>query len=220
MLLSILVPTLQERRAVWASLRARLHAQMDAARVADKVELLELCDNREKTLGMKRNVLLAQARGEFSVFVDDDDRVDEQYVETIVRALEEHPEVDCLGIMGRVYFRGAHPHRFIYSARYDHYFSRGGVYYRPAYILNPMRRTLALTFAFEDVSMNEDQDWAMRMARAGVLRREVMLERELYHYYSRRRYAIQRAIDVTEPLRHPLGLKWANRLRLKRFFKL
>lgn len=219
MLLSILIPTLEERRAVWARLRSTLHAQIDAAGLANEVELLELCDNRAQTLGAKRNALLRQARGEFTVFVDDDDAVAPNYVHAITRALREHPQVDCVGLMGRVYFRGAHPHRFIYSARYDHYFSRGGVYYRPPYILNPMRRALALQFAFAEVNFNEDVDWAMRLARAGILRHEVLLAEELYYYYSRRRYALQWAIDVTEPVRHPLGLQYANRLRLKRWLK-
>lgn len=179
-----------------------------------EVEILEACDARQKALDAKRNELIAQAQGEFIAFVDDDDRVADDYVALICNALRANPTVDCLGITGLVYFRGTRPHRFVYSAQYDHYFSRG-VYYRPPYILNPMRRSIASQFGYASVSMNEDSDWAMRVARAGVLRREVMLEQTLYHYYSRQYYAVQWAIDVTEPLRHPLGLQWSNRLRVQ-----
>lgn len=216
MLFSVLIPTLQERRAQFARLRETLRAQIANAQLQNAVEILELCDNREQALGAKRNELIQRARGEFVAFVDDDDAVAENYVTLVCEALTRHPDVDCLGITGRVYFRGAHPHRFVYSAQYDHYFSRGGVYYRPPYILNPIRRALAQQFQFAPVSYNEDQDWAMRVARARILRKEFMLNEILYHYYSRRRYAVQWAIDVTEPLRHPLGLQWANRLRVQR----
>lgn len=219
MLFSILIPTLDERRAVFTRLDQALHSQIDAAHLQNEVEILELCDAREQALGVKRNRLIQAARGEFIAFVDDDDAVAENYVTLICNALVAHPGVDCLGITGQVYFRGKHPHRFVYSQQYNHYFSRGGVYYRPPYILNPIRRTLAAQFLYADVSMNEDMDWAMRVARAGVLRREVMLDEILYHYYSRRHYGVQWAIDRTEPIRHPLGLQYANRLRVQRWLK-
>jgi hypothetical protein len=149
--------------------------------------------------------------------VDDDDDVSDTYVEAICDALRLHPEVDCLGITGLVYFRGVHPHRFVYSARYDHYFSREGVYYRPPYMLNPTRRALAAQFPYANVNFNEDMDWALRVARAKILKCEWMLDEILYYYYSRRHWYVQWMIDVTEPIRHPLGLQYANRLRVARW---
>lgn len=217
MLFSILIPTLLERAELYARLRAQLEAQIAAAGMQERVEIVDLCDNRELSLGAKRNELVKRARGEFIAFVDDDDAVSENYVSSICEALVKHPHVDCLGITGRVYFRQAHPHRFVYSLRYDHYFSRGGVYYRPPYLLNPMRRALAQQFQYANISYNEDQDWAMRVARSRLLQSEFFLESEIYHYYARRHYAVQWAIDVTEPIRHPLGLQFANRLRLRRW---
>lgn len=216
-LLSILIPTLQERGAQYARLCAQLEGQISNAGLRDHVEIVALCDKRELSIGAKRNALLARARGEFSAFVDDDDRVAENYVTLICDALTAHPDMDCLGITGLVYFRGAHPKRFIYSVQYDHYFSGRGVYYRPPYILNPIRRALAQSIPFANVRFNEDQDWALRVARAKILRREFMLDPILYHYYSRRAWRVQWAIDVTERIRHPLGLQLANQVRVKRW---
>lgn len=219
MLLSILIPTLDERRALFEQLDHALNAQIRAAGLQETVEILELSDNRAMSLGAKRNRLFERARGEFVAFVDDDDEVAENYVALIVNALRTQPAIDCVGITGTVYFRGMHPHRFVHSLRYDHYFSRGGVYYRPPYILNPIRRALAAQFRFAEVSFNEDIDWAMRLARAKILQREYMLDEPLYHYYSRRDWRVQWAIDLTEPVRHPLGLQFANRLRVARRVK-
>ncbi len=215
MLLSVLIPTLEKRRALFVPLEKNLRAQIEHAGLQDSVELVSWCDNGENSLGAKRNGLLERACGEFTAFVDDDDAVHENYVALIVNALREHPDVDCLGIQGVVYFRGVHPKRFVYSAQYDHYFSCRGVYYRPPYTLNPMRRTLAHTYKFADVSYSEDADWAMRLARAGILKHEFMLPEILYHYYSRQRWYVQALIDATEPVRHPLGLQLVNRLRVK-----
>jgi len=216
MLFSILIPTLRERRAEFERLEGRLKAQVSAGGMADRVEIVALCDDREQSVGAKRNKLLEMARGEFTAFVDDDDGVHEDYVGLIARALRENPGVDCLGINGLVYFRGVRPKRFVHSARYDRYFSRGGVYYRPPYILNPMRRSIARSVPFEDVSFSEDIDWALRLAEARVWRHEVMLPEVLYHYFCRRRWYVQAAIDFTEPVRHPLGLQCSSRLRLRR----
>ncbi len=218
-LFSILIPTLGERRAQFLRIYETLRAQIETAQMENDVEILALCDNREQSLGAKRNLLLQRARGEFVAFVDDDDAVAEDYVMLICEALARHPEIDCLGFTGLVYFRGAHPHRFVHSLRYDHYFSKGGVYYRPPYILNPIRRALARQITFANISFNEDQDWAMRLTRAKLMRTEFMLQDILYHYYSRRRYAVQWAIDVTEPWRHPLGLQLVNRLRVVRWLQ-
>lgn len=218
-LFSILIPTLGERRAQFLRIYETLRAQIETAQLQNDVEILALCDNREQSLGAKRNLLLQRARGEFVAFVDDDDAVAENYVTLICEALARHSEIDCLGFTGLVYFRGAQPHRFVHSLRYDHYFSKGGVYYRPPYILNPIRRALARQITFANISFNEDQDWAMRLARAKLLRTECLLQDILYHYYSRRRYAVQWAIDVTEPLRHPLGLQLVNRLRVVRWLQ-
>lgn len=187
-----------------------------ACDVGSQVEIVAICDDRQQSVGSKRNMLLARARGEFTAFVDDDDDVHPEYVGLIVNALRNNPRVDCLGISGLVYFRGVRPKKFVHSAQYRHYFSRNGVYYRPPYILNPMRRALAHSVRFEDVSYNEDIDWAMRLADAHVWQHEVMVPEILYHYYSRRRWHLQAAIDFTECVRHPLGLQSANRLRLKR----
>lgn len=217
--LSILIPTLDERRVLFERLAAALNAQIQAAGLQETVEIVALCDNRTMPLGAKRNRLIERARGEFVAFVDDDDDVAENYVTLIVNTLRAHPTIDCVGITGTVYFRGMHPHRFIYSLRYDHYFSQDGVYYRPPYILNPIRRALAAQFRFAEISFNEDIDWAMRVARAKILQREFMLDEPLYHYYSRRDWRVQWAIDVTEPVRHPLGLQFANRLRVARRLK-
>ncbi len=216
---SILIPTLVERRAQFGELYAKLQGQIEAAGLGGEVEILELCDNREQSIGAKRNALIARAQGDYIAFVDDDDDVSPDYVPLIYNTLIEHPEADCLGITGIVSFQGTHPHRFVYSLAYDHYFSRKGVYYRPPYILNPVRRAVATQFPFAEISFNEDIDWAMRMVSAHALKQEVMLREVLYYYYSRRHWMVQGMIDFTEPVRHPLGLQFANRLRVARWWK-
>lgn len=216
MLLSILIPTLTARTALYERLTGELRRQADAAGLSDEVEVLGLCDNGEAPVGAKRNTLLRRARGAYVVFVDDDDQVSAEYVPLIVRALRANPGVDCLGLRVLIYFRGTHASEAVHSIRYTDLSSKGGRYFRPPYILNPIRREIALRYEFAEVRYSEDFDWALRMVRDQALRTEVMVEPVLYHYYSRRCWLYQWALDITEPLRHALGLRLDKRPSLRR----
>ncbi len=217
MLLSILIPTLDERELLLSRLLYKLRGQIERDKFENQVEILVLRDNREISIGAKRNALIDMASAEFVAFVDDDDDVHEDYIRLIVTALSQHPDVDCLGITGMIYFRGDHPRRFVHSLQYDQYLAQDGVYYRPPYILNPMRRTIAQQFRFAETRYAEDAEWAMRIARAKALHAEHFLDEILYRYYSRRSWFLQWNLDITEPLRHPLGLQFANLVRWKRW---
>lgn len=60
------------------------------------VEVLGLYDNKKRTVGEKRNILLNVAKGKFIAFVDDDDRVSPDYISSITEAIINNPEADCI----------------------------------------------------------------------------------------------------------------------------
>jgi glycosyltransferase involved in cell wall biosynthesis len=215
-LLSILIPSLAQRREKLELLLAELRAQIGRDSSEEETELLTLIDGGEESIGRKRNTLLQLARGRFVAFIDDDDRVSGDYIKSICSILQAHPGLDCVGIRGVVYFQGGHPTPFVHSVHYDRYFKKNGVYHRPPYHLNPMRCEIARRFGFAEVNALEDIDFAMRLSRAGALREEILIDRLLYHYYCRRAWRTQQLIDLSEPFRHPLGLQRVNLMRLKR----
>lgn len=216
MLLSILIPTLDSRRSLFGRVHGHLTAQVAAAGLVEDVEILHLRDSGERSTGWKRNRLIEQARGEFVAFVDDDDGVSDDYLSRICDAIRAHPDIDCIGIRGIVRFRGLHPREFIHSIRYSDYRTCGRVYLRPPYHLNPIRRSIASRYRFADVYYSEDIDWARSMAFDEVLRKEHFIDSVLYYYASRRSWRYQWLLDHTETLRHSLGLRLDNRLRLQR----
>ena len=216
MLFSVLIPTLERRRHLFARVYDQLARQSQACGADGLTEILHLRDDGEHSIGWKRNSLMAKAQGEFVAFVDDDDRVSEDYVRLVCEAIRAHPDVDCIGIKGVIEFRGGHPHQFIRSIRHADYEYAGGCYLGPPYHLNPIRRSIASRYPFEDASYSEDIDWSMRIARDGALRVEHFIDPVLYYYDSRRNWAHQWLMDKTEDVRHPLGLRLYNRLRLER----
>jgi hypothetical protein len=214
MLLSILIPTLESRGRQFAALHEALASQIALGRLETEVEVLSLCDRGERPTGGKRNALLDRAAGDFVVFVDDDDTVSDDYVVRVCDAIRRRSDVDCVGITGMITFRGGHPRKFIHSLRYSDYSSAGGVYTRPPYHLNPMRRAIAAAYRFREVYYSEDIDWALRIREDRRLRSEEFVDAVLYHYRSRRLWAYQWLLDRTEGIRHRLGLRLVNRFRL------
>jgi hypothetical protein len=219
MLLSILIPTLESRREQFSALRAALEGQIARCGLSSRVEVVSLCDDGSTPTGAKRNDLVACARGEYVASVDDDDLVSDRYVELISAALQASPGADCVGITGEITYRGTHLRPFRASTRNSEYRTENGVFLMPANHLNPIRREIALRYAFEPVWRQEDSDWALRLGRAGALRSETFVPAPVYHYRSRRWWAYQILVERTEWLRHPLGLQLHNRHRLWRWLR-
>jgi glycosyltransferase involved in cell wall biosynthesis len=215
MQLSLLIPTLECRGAQLSRLVAGLEFQIRNGGRSSDVEILPYPDAGEHSIGYKRNILLGWAKGDFVAFIDDDDEVSERYVELICDALGRRPEVDCLGIRGIITFRGSHPREFVHSLRHSDIFSRNHTYCRPPTHLNPIRRTIALRYRFPDVSYSEDFYRMLEMRDDRALQREEFVDPVLYYYHSRRWWAYQWLLDSTEGLRHKLGIRMVNRLRLR-----
>jgi len=214
MILSVLIPTLESRREQFHYLWERLASQIRAEQLQDKVEVLYERDDRELSIGAKRNTLVHRACGRFVAFIDDDDDVSDDYVSSICQVIERRSDIDCIGIKGIITFRGEHPREFTHSLRYRDYFSRGHTYFRPPYHLNPILRAIAMRFPFRSVNYSEDVDWALRLQQAAALRKEGFIEKPIYFYKSRRWWSYQLLLDWSEPVRHALGLTMVNRLRM------
>ena len=53
-------------------------------------------DNGKRSISSKRNNLLHLAKGEYLCFIDDDDSVSEDFVESVTTAIKINPNVDCI----------------------------------------------------------------------------------------------------------------------------
>ena len=188
MLLSILIPTLKTRVPLYARLAKCLAPQLSRF---DPIELLDYVDDGEACIGAKRNALMKQARGQYVVFIDDDDLVAADYVATILAALKNRP--DCVGFRVRRFTDGlefgesinslackpllAHPHKRIDLA------DGHVIYPRTPNHLNPIRRELARQCPFPEQNFGED--WAFSTAVLPMLSSEVFVDRYLYDYFYR-----------------------------------
>jgi hypothetical protein len=177
---SILICTLDERQAQFSLLYDKLIKQIKDNHLDDRVEVVVFKDNRENTVGFKRNTLMRQGKGMYVNYIDDDDEIHDQYVAMIHEKLKSGP--DCVSLLGIITFDGQSPANFIHSIKYDHYFEVPGVYFRPPNHINTMKRSVASQFLFPNVSYGEDTDWAMRIARSRLLKKEETIHVPYYFY--------------------------------------
>ena len=181
--LSILVPTLPSRAAFLRRLRSILAPQI-AARPAGEVELLTLLDDGAASVGQKRNQLVRMARGEYVVFVDDDDRVSDDYVATLLAGCQMGVDAVCL--QGKYRFTGSpHIDDFV-DEPYANVgmVTSGGhtIYFRGAQHLDAIRRTIAMTVPFPEIRVDEDRLWTRSLHLSGLIKSWHIVDHPVYFY--------------------------------------
>lgn len=180
--LSILIPTLKSRKVKRERLLRELRKQIGELENPRLVEVHLLQDEKEMTVGAKRNVLLDRARGEYVCYVDDDDMVAPEYLKEILKAIKENPKIDCVGFVGLMTTDGENPKEFRFSLKYRGSFSRNGVYYRTPNHLCAIHRGIAKLRRFPEISFGEDAKWAHELYNCGLLKTEYIIEKVLYYY--------------------------------------
>ncbi len=183
MILSILIATLGSRLDKFTNLEEFLRKQITDNNLTNDVEIVVFSDDGVYPVGIKRNVLLENATGLFTVFVDDDDWVADDYVVSIVDAIRNNEHIDCVGIKGLFISKELGSKPFIHSVNYKSYFEDYNFYYRPPNHLNPIRREIASSIKFPNKNFGEDYDWAMAINQSGLLTKEVFLDKIIYYYY-------------------------------------
>jgi glycosyltransferase involved in cell wall biosynthesis len=195
--LSILIVTLKDREEQFEELHTHLMKQIEENNFQDEVEIVVFQDDYEYLVGMKRNVLLEEATGLFTVFVDDDDLVPDDYVKTIVDIIKNNPDIDCIGFKGLLVSEDLGNKEFIHSVKYKEYSKDEKYYYRPPLHINPIKTEIAKQFKFPVLNRGEDFDWAIQILRSGQLHNEVFIDKIMYYYrFEWAKTAAQRRRDI------------------------
>lgn len=178
-LLTIAIPTIVTRTPAFA----RLHAHLAKQAEGKPVEIISECDNKEISIGKKRQNLLERATGEYVVYIDDDDAVSDDYVDSILAALSTCP--DCVGFLIRCTSNGKNPRMAKASLKYRMWDDNvdGFSHVRSPYQKTPIRRDLALKAGFPDLRYAEDREFSKRVVP--LLATEVFVDRVLYFYQFR-----------------------------------
>jgi len=182
---SILICSIPKRKEMLNALLNELYRQIQERELSNEIEILWLSDEADvprMSIGLKRQALLDQAKGEYTCFIDDDDWVSPDYIRKIWDCLRKNPDV--IGITGIITINGKQKtaRKFIHSRKYKSYFQQNLTYYRPPNHLNPMRRSIALMVEFSDTSHGEDTEWAMTLCKLNPYNTELLINEPVYFY--------------------------------------
>lgn len=186
MILSILIPTLPDRKHFLNDVLKNITEQLNVLLAWDKVEVLTDPRDRSFTTGRKRNDLLEQAKGKYVWFVDDDDYIYDYAIDEILKAALKEPDV--IGINGIMTTDGSkqvdweirlgHPYKAVQKGGKEYYL-------RFPNHITPMKRVHAIRVKFPDKTVFEDYEWAKSLNDAGYLKTQEIIDKPMYHYQCR-----------------------------------
>jgi len=197
MRLSILIPTTPDRTSFVDELKRQFLSQLgritlwtsgengiDNFSWRDHVELITLTDNKENSIGTKRNILLKESEGKYVAFIDSDDRISDNYFELLFQGIETG--VDCCSLKGIITEDGNNPLVFEHSIKYYEYKTNPeGMpvrYERYPNHLNCIKASIAKQFKFPEINHSEDTQWATQIFKSGLLKTEHYIPEILYYY--------------------------------------
>lgn len=175
--LSILICSLHERAESREKLLKVLEPQLNG-----QTEIILSIDDKDISIGKKRNELLEMAVGEYVLFMDDDDMIPNYCIKRYFEEMEHNP--DAIGITVEMTTNGKHPEMGYCSVKNKKWTTSDingkKVYYRPIHHLCPVKRELALQAKFTDVNSGEDRDYSLQLMP--LLKTERVIEDVMYFY--------------------------------------
>ena len=173
--LSILIPTVIGREDSYYKLVNKLNILTQG----HPVEILQCKDNKEITIGEKRNMLYNAASGIYSWQIDDDDDVSGNSILQILFAINDGS--DCVTFRERVNIDGSlstSNHSIKYERWQDNF--DGFDYVRCPYFKDVIKTEIAKSVEAPKIRWNEDEQWSY--AIKPYLLTETHIDEEIYLY--------------------------------------
>lgn len=135
-------------------------------------------DDKQMSIGAKRQKLLDRAKGKYIVFFDSDDFPDKNYVKEIMKALESGP--DCVGFKIRMTTNGKNPETCIHSLSNPEWTHDGTNYLRNVTHFNPCKRDISIQVGFKDMRFGEDKVYSDAVSK--LCKKEIFIDKYLFNY--------------------------------------
>ncbi len=182
-ILTIMIPTTIDRDEMYNNLTTEIFKQIvkNDYSVQDEIEVISIRDNKEISVGLKRQMLLEMAKGTWVVGIDSDDSIHPDYIYEIVEALKVNPDTDHVGFLEKCTINGEES-MSIFSIQHQSWDENkyGYDHIRCANPKSVIRRSIALQVGFKDERFGEDRIFSE--AVTPLLKSEVFIDKPLYFY--------------------------------------
>lgn len=206
---TILVPTLGERRRLFERLLAGLMPQVE--RAAGQVLVRAWHNNGAPSLPEIRQRMVLAATTPYVSFVDDDDLVSPDFVESILAALDYGP--DYVGFLVQCYSNGVPTGIADHDLKHGAWSNpKGGRYLRDISHINPIRTGIARHADFRKAARGrpEDRAWVDQIRKAALLVHQEKVDRIMYHYL----YSTSRKQGEGSRWEKPSTIRWGQRAEI------
>jgi glycosyltransferase involved in cell wall biosynthesis len=183
MKLSILIPATYDRQHYLDKLLSYFAVQIKG--YEKEIEILTNIDNREKSIGQKRNELVEQSQGDYVVHFDCDDLPGPTYISSVLKAIYQNPDV--IGVRMVMLTNGVLAENSYHSLQFKEWFEIADPlepskksYFRNPHHLCPVKREIANLVKFPEISMGEDHDYSRRLLP--FLKTEIWIQEPIYYY--------------------------------------
>lgn len=184
--LTIMIPTTIDRDELYERLVAELVNQMAEQRLElnKDIEIVSIRDNKEISVGLKRQQLLEMANGIWVSGFDSDDLPHPDYIHDIWGVLYTKPNIDHVGFIEDCDIDGVKS-RSIFSIKHKSWDEKEKGYdqVRCANPKSVIRRTKALQVGYKDLRFGEDRIFSE--AVTPLLESEIFIDKPLYRYIHR-----------------------------------
>lgn len=183
-LLSIQIPTVVGREKQFNRLYNRLFDEIEEYDLGADVEVIYCRDNKEMSIGVKRQLLLDKCDAVYFVQIDDDDDVRRRYVHDVVKILRMYTP-DCIGYLEQCIINGqkkiaCHSNRFLSWGENI----QGFDYVRTIFCKDVIKTEIARKIGFADMRFGEDYDFSKRLKESRLLEIEYFVNDVMYYYES------------------------------------
>lgn len=179
--LSILIPTIEGRENSFNELhrKIRMDADFVFCILGVRIEILYLKDNKQMTIGEKRNRLYKMATGLFSIQIDDDDDLADGALWSII--VNAHLHSHCITFREKCLINGQ-LYSSNHSIKYDDWGENkdGYDYVRTPFFKSAIRTVIAQSIPIPHIRYGEDHEWSKLLKPH--LKNEVHIDKELYIY--------------------------------------
>lgn len=178
--LTILVPTVPSRiELFYVKLMKELLRQIEPYK--NEIELISFFDNKKRSIGKKRQEMINLAQGKYIVFIDDDDRISDDYISQIIIKLSENPKCDCVVFDSICRVNGGINKLCKYGIEFEYGDINNGLEWRgkPAHTM-VYSSSIVKNHQYTDMGNGEDYDWVKRAYLD--IKNQIRIDKVLYYY--------------------------------------